>query len=84
LVILSISFIVLLAWQVSNFSTQRKMLQTNIDSQQQAVAQSDQVQASLVKLASDLLQTAQTDDVAKAIATKYGIQQNGTAAAPAK
>ncbi len=73
----------LLGWQVSNTSTQRTLLENAITRQQPAVNQSQQVQAGLAKLATDLLQAAQTDDTAKAIAAKY-IQNNGGAgAAPA-
>jgi len=80
LILLSISLIVLLGWQVCNASTQRNQFQAAITHQQPAVDQSKQAQASLAKLATDLLVTAKTDDTAKAIATKFGIQQNGAAA----
>jgi len=80
LVLLSVSFIVLLGWQVSNTSSQRTQLENAITRQEPAVNQSHQVQASLAKLAEDLLQAAQTDDTAKAIAAKY-IQHNANAAA---
>jgi hypothetical protein len=80
LVLLSISFIVLLGWQVSNTTAQRTLLENAITRQEPAVTQSHQVQAGLAKLAEDLLQAAQTDDTAKAIAAKY-IQHNGGAAA---
>jgi hypothetical protein len=84
LVLLSLSFIVLLGWQVSNTSAQRGLLESAISRQEAAVTQSNQVQTTLAKLAGDLLQAAQTDDTAKAIAAKYGIQSNaGAAASPA-
>jgi uncharacterized protein YigA (DUF484 family) len=79
--IISISLIVLLGWQVSVASTQRTNLENLITRQEPAVTQSQQVQQSVSKLAADLLQAAQTDDTAKAIVTKYKIQQN-TPAAP--
>ena len=80
LVLLSISFIVLLGWQLSNFSTQRGQLENAITQQEPAVNQSHQVQATLAKLANDLLEAAQTDDKAKAIANKY-IRPNNAAPA---
>lgn len=78
LVLLSISFIVLLAWQVSITSTQRGQLETAISRQGPQVAQAEQVQAGLKKLAGDLMQAAQTDGTAKAIAAKY-IKSNAPA-----
>lgn len=78
LVLLSISFIVLLGWQVSNSSSQRTLLENAITRQEPAVNQSDKVQAGLAKLANDLLEAAQTDGTAKAIADKY-IRGNGPA-----
>ena len=81
--LLAISFIVLLGWQVGNTSTQRGLLQSAISRQESSVTQANQVKANLAKLAGDLLQTAQTDDTAKAIATKFGIRGNAPAASPA-
>jgi hypothetical protein len=83
LALLSIAFIILLGWQVSNASTQRVQFQNAITNQQKAVDQSEQAQKSLAKLATDLLETAKSDDTAKAIAAKYGISQNANAAAAA-
>jgi len=84
LVLLSLSLIVLLGWQVSNTSTQRSLLEGAILRQSPAIDQSTQVQANLAKLAGDLLQAAQTDPTAKAIAAKYGIQASGGAAPASK
>src|SRR5580704_10267488 len=83
LVLLSLSFIVLLGWQVSNASSQRNTLEAAITRQDPAVNDSQQVQAGLAKLAQDLLTAAQTDDTAKAIANKYIRNNNAAAAAPA-
>lgn len=47
------------------------------------VKQSGEIQNKLQALILDLLLLAKTDDDAKAIVSKYGIQQNGTATAPA-
>jgi hypothetical protein len=77
LVLLSVGFIVLLGWQVSNTSSQRTQLESLITRQEPSVNQAQQLQASLGKLAGDLLKAAETDDTAKAIAAKYGIKQNG-------
>jgi len=68
---------------VSNASSQRTLLESAITRQEPAVNQSNQVQQNLAKLAGDLLQAAQTDGTAKAIAAKYGIQATGGAPAAA-
>lgn len=82
LVLLSVSYIVLLGWQVSNSSTQRTLLENAIKNQQTALAQAEQIQAGVKKLASDLVDAAQTDETARAIATKY-IKPNNGAPPPA-
>ena len=85
IVILAISLIVLLGWQVSESSTQRTMLENALTRGQAAVTQAQQVQGTVSKLASDLLEAAQTDDTAKAIVNKYNIKQSnpaGDASAP--
>ena len=78
-VLLALSFIVLLGWQVSNTSTQKGLFEDAIKRQEPAVNQAQQMVTGLTKLATDLLDAAQTDDTAKAIAAKY-VQKNGTAA----
>jgi hypothetical protein len=82
LVLLCASFIILLAWQVKMSSTQKDLFENAITRQEPAVNQSQQVQASVTKLVTDLLEAAQTDDTAKAIVTKYKIQQNAPPAPP--
>ncbi len=84
LVLLSASFIVLLFWQVKMSSTQKDLFENAITRQEAAVNQSQQVQASVTKLVTDLLQAAQTDDAAKAIVAKYKIQQNAPPSSPSK
>ena len=79
LVILAISIIVLLGWQVNQSSNQRTMLENALTRGEAAVTQAQQVQGTVSKLASDLLEAAQTDDTAKAIITKYNIKQNAPA-----
>ncbi len=78
LVLLAVSLIGFLGWQVSVTSDQRNSLE-NVKSQlEDAVArqdpevtQSQQVQQGLEKIAQDLINLAATDGTAKAIAEKY-------------
>jgi len=77
LVLLSLSFIVLLGWEVSRASTERSQLENAITQRQPQVDQAVHVQSDVFKLCSDLLQAAQTDGTAKAIADKFGIKVNG-------
>lgn len=83
LTLLAISFIVLLAFQVSIMLPQRSLLQKAIAQSEQAVAQSKQTQAGLQKLVMDLVAAAPEDKDAQAIITKYGIQVSGTSPVPA-
>ena len=80
LVILAISMIVLLGWQVSMTSSQRTMLENALTRGEAGVTQAQQVRATVQKLATDLLEAAQTDDTAAQIVKKYNIKQNGPAA----
>ena len=86
-IILAISFIVLLIWQIKISHTQSGLLSQQYDAmqnlitrQETAVNQAHQVESGLTKLAQDLIETAKTDDTAKAIAAKY-IQHNNAATA---
>jgi hypothetical protein len=86
-IILAISFIVLLIWQIKISHTQSGLLsqqygvfQNAITRQEPQVNQAHQVETNLAKLAQDLIDTAKTDDTAKAIAAKY-IQHNSAAPA---
>ena len=85
LLLLSVSLLIFLFWQVGTLSGQRTNLQNLINNQQAAVEQSHQVQANLEKIVNDLLLLAQDGDAdAKAITTKFGIsRQGGPAATPA-
>lgn len=90
LVLLAVSFILMLVWQVRNNVGQRALLENALKRQEQAVTQAQQVRANVAKLATDLLEAAQTDDTARAIAAKY-IRDNhnapggaAAAASPAK
>ena len=84
LALLSVSVIVLLAWQVSNSSTQRVQLESLLKNQAAAVAQSEQAQAQVTKLITDVAQAAQTDDTAKTIVNAYAkyFRASGPAASP--
>ena len=82
LVLLSVSIIVLLGWQVSVGSNQRGLLENAITRQEPAVSQAQQIVDGVTKLVTDLLAAAQTDDTAKAIVEKYKIQQNGPTPSP--
>jgi hypothetical protein len=81
LVLLSISLIVLLGWQINISTTQRTQLDSLITRQVPAVTQAQKVEQGVSKLVSDLLTAAQTDTTAKAIVDKYQIKSNGASAA---
>jgi hypothetical protein len=74
-IILSISVIILLGWQVKLSSAQKTLMQDALTRGTPALNQSQQVQASVSKLVTDLMQAAQTDGTARAIVSKYKIQQ---------
>ena len=82
LALLAISFIVLLAWQVNNASSQRAMYENAIASQQDQVDKAKQVEASVTKLAQDLIVLAQTDGTARAIEQKFIRSGPGDGAPP--
>ncbi len=75
LMLLIVSVLLLFIWQVNGFSEQKTALRATIDRQDQMVKQSLQVQASLQKLLTDLLELAKTDQLAQQIVTKHNIQQ---------
>jgi len=98
IVLVTLSIIIAFVWQLQIISMQRDQLQTNkqkledfvqntIPKLDDQVAKSKQIQAGLEKLVLDLLELAKTDSDAKAIVTKYNIQQQappaGAAASPA-
>ncbi len=83
LTLLSISLVLIFIWQLSAISSQRTAFQSTIQRQEDLVSQSHKVQAGLEKLVNDLLDLAQTDNDAKEIVKKYGIQRNANAPAPA-
>ena len=79
IVIIAITLIVLLGWQVSQTSSQRTMLENALTRGEAAVTQAQQVQGTVSKLAQDLLDAAQTDDTAAQIVKKYNIKQTAPA-----
>ncbi len=62
-------------FQIAGLSSQRSAFKGAIERQDQVVKQSRQVQELLKGVALDLLNAAKTDDNARAIVTKYNIQQ---------
>ncbi len=80
LMLLIVSVLLLFIWQVNGFSEQKTALRATIERQDQMVKQSLQVQGSLQKLLSDLLELAKTDPLAQQIVTKHNIQQQAPAA----
>jgi len=94
IVLISLSLICFFLWQLKIISQNRDNLNTNKQKLDEFVAQNiprlddqvkkaEQIQSGLEKLVLDLLELAKTDNDAKAIVTKYNIQQNGPAASPA-
>jgi hypothetical protein len=78
---LSIFFI----WQIGANSKQGTAFKSTVERQTQLVEQSKQIQGSLERLVLDVLELAKSgDEDAKAVIAKYGIQQQGQPAAPAK
>jgi hypothetical protein len=98
IVLISLSLIVFLSWQWNVIAKNRDNLNTtkqkldefvtnNIPKLDDQVAKARQVQSGLEKLVLDLLEVAKTDADAKAIVTKYNIQQQAPPAgapSPAK
>ena len=79
IVLLSLSLIVLFAWQITLSNTQRDQLNGMITRQVPEVAKSQKVQDGVSKLVQDLLTAAQTDPTAKAIVDKYQIKSTAPA-----
>lgn len=93
IVLLSLSIIVFFVWQLKIISQDRDTLQTNKQKMEEfeqstlpklddQVGKAKQIQAGLEKLVLDLLDVAKTDSEAKAIVTKYNIQQQAPAGSP--
>jgi hypothetical protein len=92
ILLLSITFIVLLIWQINlahsqsgQLASQHDAMENAITRQTTAVNQAHQLESSVEKLANDLIDAAKTDDAAKAIAAKYIRNNSATpAASPAQ
>jgi hypothetical protein len=93
LLILSLSFLIFVIYQITLVSQQRAQLKTAreqlttlVEQSKPVVAQARQAQQVLEKVAHDLVAIANEDEVAKAVVTKYGIQlsQAPNAQAPQK
>lgn len=82
LLLLSLSLLSLLIWQLTNLSSQRSNLQATLQRQTEYVLQSRQVQSNLQKIAVDLIELAKTDAGAKAVVDKYGIRQQNPGGIP--
>ena len=82
LVLMAVSLLFSLVWQLKNSSAQSDLLQQNITQRQQGVAQSRQLQSGLEKLVMDLIDAAKDDDDAKRVIAKYNIQMGGKPVAP--
>lgn len=76
IVLLALSVLFALIWQLTAIKNQRNELQNAITRLQEPAKQSQQVQGSLQKLVTELLELSKTDSQAKAIVDKYGIRQN--------
>ena len=73
--LLSLSVLFFFIFQINGLTGQRTAFKGAIERQDQVVKQSRQVQELLKNVALDLLTAAKSDDNAKAIVTKYNIQQ---------
>jgi len=73
LTLLLLSFLLNLIWQLSAILSQRSGFQNMIQQQNELVSRSRGVQAGYQKLMNDLLNLAETDEDAKAIANKHGL-----------
>lgn len=73
IVLIAVSLIVVLGQNLLSVREQKSTLNQVVEQQKPAIEQSRQVQVHFKKMMMDLLQLAQTDAEAKAIATKYGI-----------
>jgi hypothetical protein len=83
LLLVMISVLIILVWELTVASQIRKNGEEVRVQQTRGVDQAKQVQASLEKLARDLVELSAKDDDAKAIVKKYGIALSSPAPAPA-
>jgi hypothetical protein len=73
IVLIALSLIIVLGQNLLTARAQKSALNQVLAQQKPAIEQSRQVAARFTKMMGDLLQLAQTDAEAKAIATKHGI-----------
>ena len=84
LVLIALSVIIILTWELKTGSQARQNGQQLREQQSKLVEQSRQIQIGLEKLARDLINVANSDPDAKALVAKYQINiSGGTAATPA-
>ena len=82
LVLTTLTIIILIAFQLQGMVSARSQVHAMIAQGEPVVAQAQQAQAGLQKLATDLLEAAKTDKDAEAIIKEFGISMQGSAAAP--
>jgi len=83
LVLVTLTLVLLIFFQLSAMFQQGSALRNIIAQQAPAVQQAQQAQQGLQKLATDLLRAAETDQDAQAIVKEFGISMAGGAAQPA-
>src|SRR5436309_2557282 len=83
LVLIALSFIIILAWELYVGTQARTNGLQLRDQQSKLVDQSKQIQTGLEKIARDLVNVAATDPDAKALVTKYNINISNPAPAAA-
>lgn len=85
--VIGASLIAMFTWQISGILSQSDLYRETkaryaeaLQKGEEPVRQSKETQKKLQDILTDLLELAKTDEKAKAIQTKYGIQQNAQAA----
>ena len=81
LVLIALSVIIILTWELMTGSQARRNGLQLRDQQSKLVEQSKQIQTGLEKLARDLINVASTDNDAKALVAKYQINVSNPAPA---
>ena len=72
--LLGLSLLIVLTWEISIGASTRRSAQTVQDQQVRLVDQAKQVQQNLEKLVRGLVELAKTDEEAKKLVTKFGIK----------
>ena len=81
LVLIAISLIIIFSWELIIANQARNNGERLREQQAKIVDQSKQIQTGLEKIARDLIEVSRTDDDAKALVTKYGINISNPALA---